>query len=861
PATCGSSNGSASVVPAGGSAPYSYAWNPGGGNTPTINNITAGAYTATITDANGCTSSTTVVVNNTGGPNVSLASSTDVTCAGASNGSANVNVSGGTAPYTYAWSPSGGSASSASGLSGGNYTVTVTDGSGCLNVVYVTISEPAGIVLQTSSTGTACGGSTGTASVIAAGGTVPYTYSWSPGTATTSTASGLTGGNYTVTVTDANTCTSTAAVVVPSIGGASASLLTSTDVSCNGLSNGSATVVTSGGTAPFTYAWSPSGGSGASASNLAADTYTVTVTDVNGCAANVIVVINEPDAVNISMSMTPAACNGGTNGTATATVNGGTPPYQYQWSPGGSTNATANNLGVGHYSVVVTDSRGCAEVNDIDVLSASGIVLTPSATDVSCYGGSNGTTAVSSVGGTPPYTYNWSPAGGTGSNASGLAGGNYIVTVTDASGCTTTASATVNEPDALLLAVTGEATLCAGQSTLLEATVTGGTGPYTYNWSSGPNSPTQTVSPLVPTNYTVSITDANGCTTAQESVTVDLYPALSVVATGNNTLCGGTPTNISSLASGGDGNYTYSWNNGAIIGSSATVVPDHDSTFTVTVTDGCGSPAVQDQVILSVAPAPVVAFTPHEVNGCTPVHVDFINETVAPAGSVYNWNFGDNSTGNDLNPSHDYTVPGTYNVSLLVTSPVGCEGSLLIQQLVEVTSYPSAEFSQSATDVTLASSSIAFTNMSSGATNYTWDFGDGSPLNTDANPSHTFQDTGTYIVQLITTNEMGCTDTISSLVKVTEDFIIYIPNAFTPNNDQVNDGFIATGVGFADYDMWILDRWGLKIFHSKDKNQPWDGTYYQNGNMAQNDVYEYVIRVHDFQGKLHRFIGHVTLVR
>ena len=201
-------------------------------------------------------------------------------------------------------------------------------------------------------------------------------------------------------------------------------------------------------------------------------------------------------------------------------------------------------------------------------------------------------------------------------------------------------------------------------------------------------------------------------------------------------------------------------------------------------------------------------------------------------------------------------------MSLLVTSPVGCEGSLLIQQLVEVTSYPSAEFSQSATDVTLASSSIAFTNMSSGATNYTWDFGDGSPLNTDANPSHTFQDTGTYIVQLITTNEMGCTDTINSLVKVTEDFIIYIPNAFTPNNDQVNDGFIATGVGFADYDMWILDRWGLKIFHSKDKkNQPWDGTYYQNGNMAQNDVYEYVIRVHDFQGKLHRFIGHVTLVR
>ena len=861
PATCGSSNGSASVVAAGGSAPYSYSWTPGGGSTPTLSNISAGAYTTTITDANGCTSSATVVVNNTGGPNVTLASSTDVSCSGAANGSAGINTSGGTAPYTYAWSPSGGNASTANGLSGGNYTVTVTDASGCLNVVNVTIAEPTAIILQTSSTGTPCGGATGTTTVIVAGGSAPYTYAWTPGGSNSATANNLSAGNYSVTVTDSHSCTSTASAVVPSIGGATASLLSSTDVSCNGLSNGSATVVTSGGTAPFAYTWSPSGGSAATASNLSANTYTVTVTDANGCGADVIVVINEPDAVNISMSMTPAACNGGTNGTATATASGGTPPYQYQWTPGGSTNATANNLSIGHYSVVVTDSRGCAEVNEIDVLSASGIILTPAALGVSCNGMSDGTASVISNGGTPPYTYAWSPTGGTLANASGLPGGNYTVTVTDANGCTTTATATVDEPTAISLAVTGDATLCSGQSALLEATVSGGTGPYTYNWSSGPNAPTQTVNPTVPTNYTVSITDANGCTTGVESVTVDIYPALSVAALGNNVLCGGTPTNISAQAAGGDGNYTYTWNNGLILGSSATVIPDHDSTFTVTVTDGCGSPAVQDQVVLTVSPAPAVDFTPQEIIGCTPVHVDFSNQTIAPTGSTYNWNFGDNSTGSDLNPSHDYTIAGTYNVSLEVTSPDGCTGSLVIPQLVTVEAYPQAEFSQSAENVTLTSSSISFTNMSAGGTEFSWDFGDGSSINNEPNPSHTYEDTGTFVVQLIVINSLGCTDTIYGVVKVTEDFAIYIPNAFTPNNDNVNDGFIATGIGFADYDMWILDRWGLKIFHSKDKTQPWDGTYYENGNQAQSDVYEYVIRVHDYEGKLHRFIGHVTLVR
>ncbi|MFM9026588.1 MAG: gliding motility-associated C-terminal domain-containing protein, partial [Bacteroidota bacterium] len=198
-----------------------------------------------------------------------------------------------------------------------------------------------------------------------------------------------------------------------------------------------------------------------------------------------------------------------------------------------------------------------------------------------------------------------------------------------------------------------------------------------------------------------------------------------------------------------------------------------------------------------------------------------------------------------------------------VTSPGGCTGTYVAPLLVHVEAYPMAGFEQSASDIDLVESQVIFTNTSiyePGST-FSWNFGDGSPWNTDNNPVHSYDQVGTYPVTLIVMTPAGCIDTVYGEVRVAENFAIYIPNAFTPNGDGTNDSFNAFGVGISKYDMFIYDRWGLQLFHSTSISDNWDGSVHENGNPCQNDVYEYVIIAEDLKGKRHKYIGHVSLVR
>lgn len=859
PASCGSSNGSVTVTASGGSSPYNYAWSPSGGFSATAANLPAGSYLATVTDANGCSNTATATISNSGGPSAIISNSANVSCNGAANGSATANVTGGTFPLTYLWTPYGGNSTTANGLSGGTYTFSVIDANGCSSFQTITIQEPTALNLQTSVTPAACGSSNGSATVLTAGGTPSYTYSWSPSGATTSVISNQQAGTYTVTVTDAGGCTQTATASIGSIGGASATLQQSSDVSCFGGSDGSAVILANGGTAPYTYLWSPNGGTTTSATGLSAGLYNVSITDANGCISNVTVFISEPDPIIISTTSTPAACNGGTNGSATASVFGGTAPYLYQWSPSGGTGPTANNLSQGIYAVTVTDSRGCSETETAQVNSASTIQASTTVTNVSCYGQQTGTASVNSSGGTPPYSYQWS-TGSTTTTASGLGSGAYTITVTDATGCSTTQNAIIAQPPQLTLSTNGATTLCNSQIANLAAQAAGGTTPYSYLWSNGSTDSTLSVTPLQSTVFTVSVTDANGCTTAIQTIPVNVLTPLQVTATGDDTICGGTSVPIQAVASGGDGNYTFSWNNGAIISASSIVTPVHDTTFMVTVLDGCGTP-VYDQVTIVVRPTPVTDFSPASIIGCVPITVNFNDLSSAPPGSSYSWDFGDQQTSTETEPQHTYTEAGEYSVSLIITSPEGCTDSRTINNLVQAYGFPAAGFTQTASEVSILNSGVSFQNTSEGAVAYSWDFGDGIGTSDEPNPSYQYEDTGTYTVQLIVTNPAGCVDTVYGTIRVTEDFAIYIPNAFTPNGDGVNDTFNAFGVGYEEFDLYIIDRWGLPIFHSTDKDQPWDGTVRGNGNPCQADVYEYIIKVTDFRGRPHKYIGHVTLVR
>ena len=265
PSACGAANGAAGVVASGGNAPYQYNWSPSGGTNANASNLNAGNYIVTVTDANSCTSTASALVINTGGPTVTLNASTDASCFGGSTGSASVNATGGNGPYTYSWSPYGGTGAAAANLGAGIYTVNTADANGCITAINITINEPTAITIQSTTTPSACGNPNGTATAQGFGGVGNYSYSWLGYTTTDSTLSNITSGNYSVTITDGNGCSATTGLSVGISNGANAILQTSTDVSCDGGSDGSAVVSASGGSAPYTYSWSPNGGTNASA--------------------------------------------------------------------------------------------------------------------------------------------------------------------------------------------------------------------------------------------------------------------------------------------------------------------------------------------------------------------------------------------------------------------------------------------------------------------------------------------------------------------------------------------------------------------------------------------------------------------
>lgn len=441
---CNLSNGSATVNVVGGTPPYTYLWTPTNQTTQTATGLSVGTYTVQVSDANNCTTTASVTLT-TNAPVVTATVTANEPCNGDCKGSASSSAVGGTPPYTYNWTPSGGTNANATGLCIGTYTITVTDANNCSGSASVTITQPPVLSVTTTVTGITCfGGSDGTATAIPAGGTPGYTYSWAPGGQTNATATGLSVGTYTVTVKDANGCTATATATITQPGPFTASISFFTNVSCFGGSNGSATVTVSGGTPNYTYLWTPVGGTNATASNLVAGSYTVTVTDANNCKATASVVITQPAQLVASISAhTNVLCGGDSSGTATVKVVGGTPAYTYNWLPYGGTNAVANNLIAGTYTVNVTDANGCPASAFVSITQPPVLVINAAGFPATCNGGSDGQATVIPAGGTPGYTYAWSNGSNT-PNINNLTAGKYIITVFDANGCSKTDTVTVS---------------------------------------------------------------------------------------------------------------------------------------------------------------------------------------------------------------------------------------------------------------------------------------------------------------------------------------------------------------------------------------------------------------------------------
>ena len=541
-------NGTASVTINGGTPPYSILWT-NGQTTTTANSLCEGIVSVTVTDSHGCTITQSAVVNNTfcSAFDVGISSSTNVSCHGGHDGSATVGiVSGGTAPFSYSWNTSPAqTGATATNLASGTYSVTVTDNSGCMDVVAITILQPTVITnTMTHVDVSTIGGSNGSATANPLGGSPGYTYLWTPGGQTTQTATNLSsavgGVTYYVGITDAHLCLINDSVHInqPPCNDFIASV-NATNVSCNGLTNGAASLVIANGTSPFSISWSNGVNNAMSVSNLASGNYTVTVTDSKNCSTFNTFAIIQPAPLSISLVPTNVSCNGANNGTIDLTVSGGTYPYTFAWTLGGNTIATHEDLihlSPGTYSVVVTDAKGCSVSGSVGIMQPAAIVASYTYSDNPCYGNSLGTVDLTVTGGSVPYSFAWTgPSGFTAASQdlSGLNSGLYQVIITDLHGCSAILPVDVyiNQPEILSASASmSQQVSCAGGNNgMIALTLEGGTTPYAYAWS-GPSSYSSTVediSGLIAGNYQVTITDAHGCavsTSASVTTVLDTTP-------------------------------------------------------------------------------------------------------------------------------------------------------------------------------------------------------------------------------------------------------------------------------------------------------------------------------------------------
>lgn len=582
----GDATGSATAAVSGGIPPYSYAWNTQPVQTgATATNLGAGTYSVTVTDAYGCTGNLQAVVP---GPatalDVSLTNITDMfMCQGNGNphGNATAVVNGGTAPYTYHWNtvpPQ--DAAEGHFTAGGTWTVTVTDANDCTASAQVTVFSPGNAAITvTNQENAGCDGISGSATVALSGGAAIQSIVWNTVPQQTgATATNLPPGTWTAVAQHANGCESSTSVTI--LGAAtslSASVASVTGESCHGAADGSATIEVAGGAEPHSISWNTSPPqSGATASGLAAGTYTATVTDANGCTQQVDVLVPGPTAPLIleATFISGIPCFEGNTGSATVAATGGTAPYSYTWdSEPPQTGETATGLLAGTYTASVTDANGCMATTEVTLIEPSiGVdVLIEDYQHITCHGAMDGTVTVTVTGGSGSYTMYWNTVPiQYGPTATGLGPGQYFITVMDNNGCDTPkyAEVTLYEPDAPLMISTtvsdynGFNVSCAGSSNgAIQLSTSGGVPGFTYTWT-GPNgfsANTQNISGLAAGTYQVQVQDLHGCV-VNTSVTLTPPPAMTINGDVETASCQGSATGaVNAAAGGGVGGYTYSW--------------------------------------------------------------------------------------------------------------------------------------------------------------------------------------------------------------------------------------------------------------------------------------------------------------
>ncbi|MGB0982835.1 MAG: choice-of-anchor L domain-containing protein [Saprospiraceae bacterium] len=872
PASCiGVDNGTGTVNATGGAGGFTYAWSTTPvQTTTTATNLGYGAYTVTVTDANGCSDTSSVFINTTV-VLVSVKDSTAVSCFGGNDGTATISVTGGLAPYTYNWNLAGApNASMLTNLIAGTYTVTTTDGNGCFRIDSMIVEQPAQVITTTSTIAVSCNnGSDGSTAVAVTGGAMPYAFAWSTTPVqNTNTATSLSAGKYYVTVTDANNCSylDSATITEPT----PIILTTSMNpVSCFGGNNGGASVNITGGTAPYTASWNTSPiTSDTLITNVPAGTYTVTVLDANNCQATATITVTEPStAVSSTISGTDVNCNNGNDGTATVIATGGTGTYTYLWSNNQNT-ATATGLTATSHSVTVTDQNGCTTTNFIVLNEPSAISLVLNQRASGCFNSSDGIAFVTATGGTPDslgnYNYAWNTLPfQTSDTATGLVGGQtYTVLVTDANGCTANESITITQPTPVVVSDdTIINILCFGDTNgSASVNVTGGSPSYTYLWDANANNQTTaTATNLGIGSYTVTVTDASGCN-ATHTISIIQPSEMTTTTNSFEVACKGESTGTATVqVAGGTPSYTYLWDANA--NNQTTIVASNLAAgqYLISVTDASGCTVTDsvevieptDSLSTTVLTSDVTCFD--DTDGSI---------RILATGGTPNYEFSFDSL--TFTPSNIVAGLGIGNYDLFVKDDRGCQykTGFAINGPLEMTVELGADII-----INYGEDTTLIPIITNGVMPYQFSW---SPP--DSLTCIDCEQTQTQNIQLPTryyltvTDADGCTAIDDIWIGVLTPRIVYVATGFTPNNDGTNETLFVQG----DFNAAkvvkfnVYDRWGENVFEVRDVevNDPtsgWDGTF-KNERM-QTGVYGWVAEIEFTDGKRIIYKGNTTLIR
>ena len=733
----------------GGTTPYTENW---GTNNPLA--LSAGSYFYSIIDDNGCLFNNLVNITE---PSVISVSPivTNVSCFSGNDGFSVLNISGGVSPYSENWGVYDPAA-----LIAGDYLFTVIDSNGCNYTDSITITQPAQIIVSSSTQNALCSGANnGSAALQIIGGIPPYNQDWGLNNPNT-----LSAGVYNFTVNDDNNCIVQGSVTV----GESAAIQTienNVNVSCYGFSDATSNLLISGGTAPYTNNWGAN-----NPTALSAGTYYYSVTDSLNCILNDSIIITEPTQLIVSEQLTNVSCFGLADGIAFLQITGGTAPYNEDW-------AGINNLALsqGNYGYTITDNNGCVETDFINIYQPNPVILNITVSDANCFNGNNGSIYIGVSGGTSPYSENW-----FGNDPLALSAGNYNFSIIDNNGCRIDSNATVNQADQIFADYSAQSPICKDDKSILSIKIID---PLVNQYS------------LVIDNQTY-IVDSLGIL-IPEGIAIQLLP--------NNSIT----TNLTSI----------------------------------TDSDGCTSPANNSSTIVVNMP-PILDILIDDICESYP---SFVLDQALPQGGTY---LIDGQISNIFDVENLET--GDYIITYLFTDPTtNCSNNA--DKIVSILPAPVADFALGPQPTDLENPNIIFINQSEDMVAIVWNMGDGQTITDSMSFTYTYSDTGEYVVALIITNQYGCGDTLQKNITINPVYNCYIPNAFTPNNDGVNDTFGPVMTAMKSYQIRIYDRWGGLVFNKE--NKQWDGADYPTG------IYNYNIEAIDYKNKVFRYAGKITLAK